>query len=218
MLYRILNLAVCLLMLTACAGNSSTSSCADSSGAIDAGEETCQYGVDLGLSVNWSDHNVGAETPDDPGYIIALGNVNGTIKAPSRVKTNISGTDQDIAMVKWGDGWRMPTGPEFQELFDKCEWKSEKLNGRNGFKVIGPNGNSIFLPVTGQAFIAKEGSHYDIVLDKPGLNNNEGNYWFASRANDRFGCNHLTFDTNTGEVKMMIAENYFIMSVRPVHD
>lgn len=191
----------------------------DSSVVVEQVVEKSKYGVDLGLSVNWADHNVGAEKPEDVGVRIPLGNVSGTIKAPSKVRSNISDTDQDIAKVKWGDGWRMPTGPEFQELFEECEWIKEPLNGHNGFRVVGPNGNSIFLPVTGDAYMAESTSQYDIVMpEKPSPTHTEGNYWFASRANDRYGCNHLTFNTDTGKVQMMIAQDYFIMSIRPVHD
>lgn len=53
---------------------------------------------------------------------------------------NISGTDYDVAHVKWGDGWRMPTDGEIQELLDDCVW--ERLDA--GCLVTGPNGNSIF--------------------------------------------------------------------------
>lgn len=49
--------------------------------AVDTGEETCQYGVvDLGLSVNWADHNVSAETPDDPGYDLTFDTNTGEVK------------------------------------------------------------------------------------------------------------------------------------------
>lgn len=37
--------------------------------------------------------------------------------------------EDDVANVKLGDGWRMPTIEEFQELFNNCawEWTSMKL-------------------------------------------------------------------------------------------
>ena len=43
----------------------------------------------------------------------------------------------------------MPTMKEFQELIDNCDWKWTTQNGENGYKVTGPNGNSIFLPAAG---------------------------------------------------------------------
>ena len=63
----------------------------------------------------------------------------------------------DAATVAYGDDWRMPTEKEMKELIEKCE--IEKLESGNeefgisGFKLTGPNGNSIFLPNTGYRFL-----------------------------------------------------------------
>ena len=63
--------------------------------------------------------------------------------------SSISGTIYDVAKVKWGGKWRVATQSEFQELISACIWTWEERNGYYGYKVIGPNGNSIFLPTTG---------------------------------------------------------------------
>ena len=55
----------------------------------------------------------------------------------------------DAATVNWGGGWRMPTKTEMQELIDECTWKRITHGGEEGYKVTGPNGNSIFLPFVG---------------------------------------------------------------------
>lgn len=47
------------------------------------------------------------------------------------------------ALNKFGD--RLPTNEQFEELRNKCSWS---WTGR-GYKVTGPNGNSIFLPAAG---------------------------------------------------------------------
>lgn len=62
---------------------------------------------------------------------------------------DIAGTKYDLAAVNLGDGWRMPTKAEFQELLDKCEWdyKSEI----NGYIVTGPSGKRIFISVGKQS-------------------------------------------------------------------
>ena len=52
----------------------------------------------------------------------------------------------DVAHVKWGGSWRMPTFEEQKELLHECSWEWTELNGVNGYRVTGPNGNSIFLP------------------------------------------------------------------------
>ena len=43
----------------------------------------------------------------------------------------------------------MPTSGEQKELLNECTWKWTELNGVNGYRVTGPNGNSIFLPAAG---------------------------------------------------------------------
>ena len=61
----------------------------------------------------------------------------------------------DAARANWGVPWRMPTIDEVYAdsnglLSCKDEWTT--LNGVNGRKFTGPNGNSIFLPVAGYRF------------------------------------------------------------------
>ncbi|MBR2244362.1 MAG: hypothetical protein IJ888_06480 [Prevotella sp.] len=54
----------------------------------------------------------------------------------------------DAATANWGHGWRMPTTAELAELLNYCEWE---FTG-TGYKVTGPNGNSIFLPAAGYRY------------------------------------------------------------------
>ena len=61
-------------------------------------------------------------------------------------KTELEAED-DVASVKWGGAWRMPTSAQMNELLDKCKWKWDDT--RRGYTVIGPNGNSIYLPAAG---------------------------------------------------------------------
>lgn len=81
---------------------------------------TESYGVDLGLSVNWAECNVGATSPDETGYEIPYGNTSGSIYYADETPTNISGTNYDIAKAKLGDGWRMPTEDEMRELIENA--------------------------------------------------------------------------------------------------
>ena len=55
----------------------------------------------------------------------------------------------DAATANWGADWRMPTGKEWQELFDKTTYMWTDLNGVKGWCFTGFNGNSIFLPAAG---------------------------------------------------------------------
>ncbi len=84
------------------------------------------------------------------------------------IGSNISGTEYDVAHVKWGENWRMPTETEIQELCDRCTWTWTTFNGVNGYEVVGPNGNSIFLPAAG----------YRISTDVYARGENS-NYWSA---------------------------------------
>lgn len=57
--------------------------------------------------------------------------------------------EDDAAHVNWGGDWRMPTRAEQDELRYNCIWTWTSQNGVNGYKVVGPNGNSLFLPAAG---------------------------------------------------------------------
>ena len=126
--------------------------------------------VDLGLSVKWATKNVGASSPSDYGGYYAWGETEtksrydwdncfdcldgkhdgrwGIYKIGG--KTSISPTSgHDAARENWGSTWRMPTLAECEELCNKCTWTWTSQGGHNGYKVTGPNGNSIFLPAAG---------------------------------------------------------------------
>lgn len=117
--------------------------------------------IDLGLSVKWASHNVGASSPDGFGGYYAWGETEeksdydlDTYKyyqnrSIVNIGSNISGTQYDVAHVKWGGSWRMPTLDEIRELVENCSWKWTTYNGVKGQLVTGPNGNSIFLPAAG---------------------------------------------------------------------
>ena len=53
--------------------------------------------------------------------------------------------EDDAATASWGNGWRMPTKEEWQELLDNTinTWTT------HGRLFIGPNGNTLFLPAAG---------------------------------------------------------------------
>ncbi len=133
-----------------------------------------QYGlemanaVNLGLSVKWADVNldigyddVAALTPENIqdnvtkfwNGLIGWGDPTGakksTVESDYPNNSSISGTIYDVAKAKWGGKWRIATQSEFQELISACVWTWEERNGSYGYKVTGPNGNSIFLPTTG---------------------------------------------------------------------
>ena len=63
--------------------------------------------------------------------------------------------DDDVAHVKLGGNWRMPTDAEWTELQKQCTWTwTDNYNGTGiqGRIVKAPNGNSIFLPAAGYKY------------------------------------------------------------------
>ena len=110
--------------------------------------------IDMGLSVKWASWNVGAVKIDDYGGLYGLGDPTGLLTSTSSVDYNyglesICGTEYDLAHIKWGRDWRLPTREELDELVQKCTWQDHKINGVRGSLVTGPNGNQIFLPFSG---------------------------------------------------------------------
>ena len=123
--------------------------------------------VDLGLSVKWAACNVGATSPEEYGNYYAWGETTtkakynesncpnyglsiSQLQSQGYIDSEGNLTAQhDAATANWGGSWRMPTKSEMQELIDKCIWTWTTQNGVNGYKVKGPNGNSIFLPAAG---------------------------------------------------------------------
>ncbi|MCD8304571.1 MAG: protein kinase [Prevotellaceae bacterium] len=113
--------------------------------------------VDLGLSVKWATCNVGASSPEGYGNYYAWGE---TSTKSSYTEDNsatyeksigeISGNaSYDAARANWGSSWRLPTASEIDELINKCQRTWTTMGGHAGYKVTGPNGNSIFLPAAG---------------------------------------------------------------------
>lgn len=121
--------------------------------------------VDLGLSVKWASHNVMASKASEPGNFYAWGmtKVQGVYGDPAYkycdMTTNpytytdlgddISGTKYDVATVRWGQGWHLPTKEQVEELLANTTqtWTTE--DGKYGYRCTAANGNSIFLPVAG---------------------------------------------------------------------
>ena len=130
-------------------------------------EQAEHEAVDLGLSVKWATCNLGANTPYEIGDYFAWGETESkneytwdtykhshryidsiTKYNPSDKKIHLENSD-DAAHVCWGEKWRMPTADEIFELLNECSLEWTSVNGINGAKITGKNGNSIFMPVSG---------------------------------------------------------------------
>ena len=144
--------------------------------------------VDLGLSVLWANRNVGASSPSDYGGYYAWGETStksdyswdtyshcdGNWDNCHNIGSNISGSRYDVARQAWGGGWKLPTEAQFDELRRECTWIWTTQGGHSGYKVTGPNGNSIFLPAAGERdgtssnFVGSNGYYWSATLNESG--------------------------------------------------
>ena len=189
--------------------------------------------VDLGLpsGLLWATCNVGANNPYEYGDYFAWGETstktsysmdNYKFCQGSRITkytksdwlTQLKPSD-DAATVNWGGTWRLPTKEEFEELWHKCKWEKcsiELIPDQKwafGYKVIGSNGNSIFLPQAGYLDDLRHGN--------PGRHSSGGHYWTKSRGNLDYMAWRMMLDTNNIN-KNIINQCYISLgiSVRPV--
>jgi hypothetical protein len=181
--------------------------------------------VDLGLpsGLKWATCNVGANSPEEYGDYYAWGETStksdysssncptyglsySELQSQGYIDSEGNLTAQyDAATANWGGSWRMPTYDELKELRDNCTWRWTTQNGVKGYKVEGPNGNSIFLPAAGY----RDGSS----LYRAG---SRGDYW-SSTPHEYFGdynAYSLLFDSSgTGSGSYYC---YIGLSVRPI--
>lgn len=98
----------------------------------------------------------------------------------------------------------MPTQEECHELSRKCSWTLTEDNGIKGYKIVGPNGNSIFLPTAGDR--AEES------LDYAG---EDGIYWSSTPVEgNAYNAYYRFFDGSSYGI--YDATRFFGHSVRPV--
>ena len=155
--------------------------------------------VDLGLSVNWRGWNVGANNPVEYGDYYAWGETRygnprfnwseyefgGNIyEAPEKYnpsdKKTVLEPGDDVASLRLGGKWRMPTEAEWTELITNCTcvWVDNYDGvGINGLLFTAENGNSIFLPaaghgehvMSGRLNAGTEGKYWSSTLDSTGV-------------------------------------------------
>ena len=176
----------------------------------------CEY-VDLGLSIKWATCNVGANQPHEYGNYYAWGETTtknsytiDNSKTRGKNMGDISGNpNYDAATANWGSGWRTPTYAEMKELDEKCTWIWTTENGINGYKVTGPNGNSIFLPAAGEIYYQSNGCDSDF-----------GYYWTSTPEDGFDNCisNYLKIVSSFYEVGWYNRGREFGFSIRPVAD
>ena len=116
--------------------------------------------------------------------------------------SDIIGTEHDVAHVKWGGSWVMPTKVQQDELRSNCTYEWTTVDGVNGGKFTSrKNGASIFLPAAGNRHDYAAGS--------------VGYYWSSHQdSSTAHGAFSLYFTSRNAN--MNYNKRYIGQSVRPV--
>ena len=177
--------------------------------------------IDLGLpsGTKWACCNVGANKPEEYGGYYAWGEVQekGVYNWDTYQHCNssddclflgddIAGTQYDVARVKWGNDWQMPTYDQMVELLNNTTFTWTSKNGVEGGLFTGSNGGTIFLPAAGDHW-------YEQDFDNAGWC---GAYWLSTQdpwySNQADGFGFGSFDQLWG----YCTDRYVGQSVRPV--
>ena len=149
--------------------------------------------IDLGLpsGTKWACCNVGATTPEGYGGYYAWGETeekdnysystyihcDGSYKTCHDLGSDIAGTQYDVAHVKWGGSWVMPSHNQQVELMNKCTSQWTTKNGVTGRIFTGPSGGKIFLPAANYESFGLDGYLHAL----PGT---DGFYWSSTKDPD----------------------------------
>lgn len=126
--------------------------------------------VDLGLpsKTMWANKNVGANKVTDRGSNETWADAN--LLSGESVVIFVSG--------------RIPSKEEFNELRNLCQWQWTSERDAVGYRIIGPNGNSIFMPVTSnhgsKEYLISTGTYTEFVDDSA--------YWTKSNHESLPNC------------------------------
>ena len=189
--------------------------------ATTLGEETsdrsCEINghrfVDLGLpsGLLWAETNIGATSAEEYGDYFAWGDTvkKDNYKSDYYALYNVEHegnltAEEDAATINWGDGVRMPTQTEMEELYANCTLTWTNVNGKAGYSIASKtNGNEIFLPAAGFC-IAKS-------TDNVG---SDGWYWTSTPSSSKNRA--YAFNFYTGYTEVCSSVSYYGRSIRAV--
>ena len=141
-------------------------------------EVTLHEYVDLGLpsGLLWATCNIGANAPEEYGDYFAWGETtpksvydwdnyqfwdgNNLTKYNESDGLTTLLPEDDAAVANWGNGWRIPTLAEWQELIVNTTGIRTQLNGESGYLFTASNGNTLFIPAAGDLW-DPSGENYD---------------------------------------------------------
>lgn len=171
--------------------------------------------IDMGNGLKWACHNLGNDEPGAGGYCYAWGETSNKYKFNDENykyykyvnsyedwiytkyynddpdygkvdnKTELELSD-DAARAAWGGTWRMPTHDEFISLINGCTWILTQRNRFYGYRVLAPNGNTIFLPFAG--IYEYDWSEDDSDGNTLKYSREMGLYWSSTLETEESGC------------------------------
>ena len=184
--------------------------------------------IDLGLpsGTKWSCCNVGADTPEGYGGYYAWGETeekstyswsnyihcDGSRETVHDIGSDIAGTQYDVAHVKWGGSWVMPSRSQLDELRSNCTLESETVNDVICAKITSKtNGSSILLPAAGFRYDSKlvYVGQYALIWTSTKYPNNMNGY--------PGGAYYYYFNVNSGSMFYNPYERYDALNVRPIY-
>ncbi len=176
--------------------------------------------IDMGDAGKWACCNVGASAPWEYGGYYAWGETeekdcynwstyihsDGSEETCHEIGNDIAGTQYDVAHVKWGGKWLMPSHDRQMLLLDNCSSEWTEVNGISGRKFTAPNGGTIFLPAAGYR---RNGSTR--------LVGSDGYYWSSTQYpfNSYDACSLYFY---SGSTFWDYFDRYYGLSVRPVSE
>lgn len=117
---------------------------------------------------------------------------------------DISGTDYDVAHVRWGGNWCMPSKNDFQELLDNCTYEWKTLNDVKGeLFTSNINGGTIFLPLAGSRWYG-------------GLDTGDLSYWSSTQNPTKINEAYILFYLWDGLYNHYSSDRRNGKTVRPV--
>lgn len=173
---KIITTIMLLVLAVSCTKPDEPNPGGNDNGNVLNGHEYVDLGLPSGTL--WATCNVGAENPENPGDYFAWGEtitkeiydwksykysnfVDGRYVLNKYCTDSFCGyngyvdslivlePDDDVVRALWGEGWRMPTREEYNELYQNTTYAWITRNGVEGRLLTGSNGNSIFFPATG---------------------------------------------------------------------
>ena len=190
--------------------------------------------MDLGLSSRYATCNLGANSPEDLGDYFAWGELEpkskyDTVNYLYSVEDNykygqegdcpkldptikkVLDLQDDVANLRMGGSWRIPSLEDIAELHNRCSWKWTTLKGVRGYliksMVEGYSDQSIFLPAAG------------FVLHGETVNVEKAGYYWTSALYNQNALHAIAtvFDRQI-LIKYLPNPRYAGLTIRPVCD